>query len=407
MHLFLALILLCIFSVKGATVAHYKFETPETDRSMLHLMDSSGNGHHGLVLGREPFEVSTNVPAKALNSTTALDARGRRDYAIIPHHLDFAPSGDWTIEFFVKAPFKHHDEGGETNIAGIYSFLNTNLSYTILAKPNTNDQTRFGAAWAFHYQPANGFVIATVSYGTDDGATLFVGEINDGEWHHVALVYRTSIENELRIYFDGATRGGINQHGGNKPILFGTGPIYIGAFSPQDETFSRRDRNFDGLIDELRFSDVALDEGGFAGDLGWRPLQTEIHAAVEINFRTQAGTVYDVQRRAGGGDWVVEGSVLGTGATNAFFIREKAPGGEYRVVIHAEEGATAVLPSEKFEAIEVRFPTEDGLLYQITLSATIGHSLEELVFLLGDGAKQSYFERIVNGETRFFEVYKY
>ena len=95
------------------------------------------------------------------------------------------------------------------------------------------------------------------------------------------------------------------------------------------------------------------------------------------------------------------------GATNAFFIREKAPGGEYRVVIHAEEGATAVLPSEKFEAIEVRFPTEDGLLYQITLSATIGHSLEELVFLLGDGAKQSYFERIVNGEARFFEVYKY
>ena len=124
---------------------------------------------------------------------------------------------------------------------------------------------------------------------------------------------------------------------------------------------------------------------------------------VEIGLRKPTEAAFEIEPLV-----KEERLIARVGQRKVVMMERKGP----MVALRNEDGArevhqAAVLPSEKFEAIEVRFPTEDGVLYQITLSATIGHSLEELVFLLGDGAKQSYFERIVNGETRFFEVYKY
>jgi hypothetical protein len=243
-------------SVHAGTIAHYKFETTETNRPLARLVDSSGNGHHGIVLGREPFDVTADVPPFPAATRTALDARGRLDYGIIPHHPDFAPQGDWTIEFFVKPSLLHHSSGGETNI-GSYPAINTNLSYTILAKPNPNEPTLFGVAWAFHYQPAKGWIVD-----------------------------RTAVENEVGIFLDGYKTTSINQHGGNLPIPFGDGPIYVGAFSEQTVEFSRRDRNFDGLIDEIRFSDTALDTETFLVDLTPKPIDVEIYPAVEIRFHS-------------------------------------------------------------------------------------------------------------------------
>jgi hypothetical protein len=53
-------------------------------------------------------------------------------YAVIPHHPDFAPTGGWTIEFFIKPALFHQDHGGTTNVGGpFWTQVNTNLAYTI------------------------------------------------------------------------------------------------------------------------------------------------------------------------------------------------------------------------------------------------------------------------------------
>ena len=102
---------------QAGTVAHYKFERTAPNAPLYEMTDSSGNGHHGAVVGQELFELSPDVPPYAGVTGEALDLRGRLDYAVIPHHADFAPTGDWTIEFFIKVDLFHQDHGGVRVIA--------------------------------------------------------------------------------------------------------------------------------------------------------------------------------------------------------------------------------------------------------------------------------------------------
>src|ERR1044071_1439149 len=136
----LLFLLLTVVSLSAATVAHYKFDNGSLDAPIYEMTDSSGNGHHGRVLGKEIFELTSDVPPYPGVSGAALDLRGRLDYAVIPHHRDFAPTRDWTIEFFIKVPPFHQEWGGVTNIAlgSFYPSVNTNVAYTVLYKQNTN-----------------------------------------------------------------------------------------------------------------------------------------------------------------------------------------------------------------------------------------------------------------------------
>ena len=102
MKRFLLTMLLAVLPVRAGTVAHYKFQRTAPNSPLYELTDSSGREHHGRVLGQEVFELSTNVPPHPGVTGEALDLRGRLDYAVIPHHADFAPGRDWTIEFFIK-----------------------------------------------------------------------------------------------------------------------------------------------------------------------------------------------------------------------------------------------------------------------------------------------------------------
>src|SRR5262245_13537312 len=133
-------LLTTVTSLKAATIAHYKFENTAPNAPLYELTDSSGNGHHGRVLGQELLELTTDIPPYPGVTGGALDLRGRLDYAVIPHHSDFAPSGDWTIEFLIKVGHFHQESGGATNLApgSFYPSVNTNLAYTILYKQNTN-----------------------------------------------------------------------------------------------------------------------------------------------------------------------------------------------------------------------------------------------------------------------------
>jgi hypothetical protein len=414
---FVLAVLLTIVSVRGATIAHYKFESAPADRPLYELTDSSGRGHHGRVLGQEPFELGSDVPPFPGVAGSVLDARGRNDYAVIPHQADFAPTGDWTIEFFIKPSFFHQTHGGATNVAGpFHGWVNTNLSYTILAKQNTNGPTMFGAAWAFHYQPATGWVVFTISYGTEGGETMVAfKDLRDGKWHHIAVVFRTSIENELRLYVDGYPGSSINQHGGNIPISWGTNPIWVGAYARQAEDYSVLDRNFDGFLDEIRFSDAALTTENFVVNFApyvFPPIDVKVHTATEIQFPTEAGKTYRVEQTAAEtGTWTTLGYRLGDGAPKSLFQRGEPGGaGSYRVSIDAE-GSAAIEPAV-FNAVEVRFPTEHGQLYTIQRCLTVncqdpGNPDVDQIFILGDGGMWSHFERTISNQARFYKVQRY
>jgi hypothetical protein len=403
-------ILLCTLApLHAATIAHYKFESSDVNAPLYELTDSSGRSHHGRVLGQEPFELTTDVPPFPGLSTTALDLRGRLDYAVIPHHSDFAPTGSWTIEFFIKPALFHQEHGGETNIAGPFSeYINTNVAYTVMYKQNTNEVTKYGYAWAFHYLPARGWVVFTIRYGASDGQTMLVGkDLRDGKWHHVAVVFGTSIENELRLFIDGQNAGSANQHGGNIPISWGTGPIFVGALAREDSQFLVKDRNFDGMLDEIRFSDTALDQSTFLVDyipIVYAPIPTEVYSAVEIEFQADAGQTYRIEQRTAAGNWQTLGYLLGEGAVKSFFHRrdQTAPS-TYRVL---QADTSAAIEPTSHDAVEVRFPTEHDQLYTINRFEQMpGESLEQ-TFILGDGAKFSHFER-ASTDTSFFKVERY
>lgn len=398
-----------VISSFAATVAHYKFEAVLPNSPIYELTDSSGRGHHGRVIGQELFELTSDVPSYPGVTGAALDARGRLDYAVIPHHPDFAPTGDWTIEFFIKPALFHQDHGGATNIAGPFRpHINTNLSYTILAKRNS--QAMFGSAWAFHYQPANGNITFTISRGPDQSETIWIAkDFRDDKWHHIAVVFAASQENEIRLFVDGFSSQSSNI--GSIPFAWGDEPIYVGAWARQDQSFSVQDRNFDGLLDEIRFSNAALDARSFVIDFTpylFPPIPAEAHPAIEIQFQAEAGKIYRIEQvDSATASWKTLGYALGEGGSKSFFHRRdffRPP--SFRVLPDLPEPALP-LTFSTFDAIEIRFPTDPGQLYTIQRCETLNCGGFDQVFVLGDGAKMSHFERTSSNPARFYKIERY
>jgi hypothetical protein len=409
----LLLLLLSVVSLNAATIAHYKFDNGSLDAPLYEMTDSSGNGHHGRVLGKEIFELTSDVPNYPGLDGAALDLRGRLDYAVIPHHRDFAPTGDWTIEFFIKVPQRHQEWGGVTNIApgASYPSINTNLAYTVLHKQNTNQPTRFGSAWAFHYVPATGQLVFTISRGTNGGQMMVdAADLRGGGWHHIAVVFAASAEYELRLFHNGFQHQSENI--GSAPFAWGDGPIYVGAWAAQDPTYSVMDRNFDGMLDEIRFSNSALRTESFVVNFApflFAPVPVEANSAFEVEFEAEAGKIYRIEQLdAATGAYTRIGYRVGEGGLMSFFHRGDATAANLRVVPDIENPAT-VVSYTIHDAIELRFPTDHGQLYQITSCDSLGCANQdsyESDFVLGDGAKMSYFRRAHDG-ARFYRVERY
>jgi hypothetical protein len=267
---------------------------------------------------------------------------------------------------------------------------------------------RFDSAWAFHYVPATGWVVFTVSQGTDRGEVFLAsGDLRDGKWHHIAVVFSVSREYEMRLFLDGYRNQSSNL--GNTPFSWGDGPIYVGAWARQDSAYTVKDRNFDGMLDEIRFSDAALDTESFVvnfGPLLFPPIAAEAYAAFELTFEGEAGKIYRIEQiDAETGQWERIG--YADAERGSFFHRRDffAPP-VYRVVLN-EPGTLETVAFSKFEAIELRFPTDAGQLYLIKRCETLNCVEGEQTFLLGDGAKMSYFERTVPNQSRFYNIERY
>jgi hypothetical protein len=398
----LLVLFLTALSLNAATVAHYKFDNGSTNAPLYEMTDSSGNGHHGRVLGQELFELTSDVPPYPGVSGAALDLRGRLDYAVIPHHRDFAPTGDWTIEFFFKVGHQHQDEGGDTNIAGSFKYLNTNLSYTIMAKKN--EATLLGSAWAFHYQPHSGNIVFTISRVEGNSEVAwFSSDFRDNKWHHIAI---SSASGDLRAHADGFN---FMSSSIGRGIAWGEGPIYVGAWSRQDEQFRVKDRNFDGMLDEIRFSDAALSAESFVVNfepLLFGPIEPEAFSATELQFDGEAGKIYRVEQLdAASGTYTRIGYVLSKGGPTSFFCRDGNGASAFRVSIDGEN-PTASVAFTAHKAIELRFPTSPGQLYLITVCEELSCAEARQIFLLGDGAKMSHFER-AGDEAAFYRIERY
>jgi hypothetical protein len=99
----------------------------------------------------------------------------------------------------------------------------------------------------------------------------------------------------------------------------------------------------------------------------------------------------------------VLGYVLGEGVNASFFHRGNIAASTVEV---KEIHSGTALVFEAFKAVEVRFPTEPGLLYRIFSSEALGSLEGDEDFVVGDGGKLSYFDR-VRGEERFYHVERY
>jgi hypothetical protein len=341
----------------------------------------------------------------------ALDLRGRLDYAVIPHHSHFNPTGDWTIEFFIKVPPFHQEYGGATNIAPGHFFptVNTNLAYTILYKQNTNQPDQLGSAWAFHYVPAVGQVVFTLCHGTNRSELMVdSADLRDGEWHHIAVVFAASAAYELRLFHDGFRHQSRNI--GNVKFNWGDGPIYVGAWARQNNSFAVEDRNFDGKLDEIRFSNSALEPETFVVNFYplVPPIPLEFYRAVELEFQGEAGVIYRVeQRESATGEYKRIGYLVGEGGLNSFFYRpapRAAPA--YRIVRDSATPDGPTIPFTIHKAIELRFPTRPGQLYLVSSTNTLNGPDAEQTFLLGDGAKMSHFKR-AGHNAEYYTVERY
>jgi hypothetical protein len=227
--------------------------------------------------------------------------------------------------------------------------------------------------------------------------------LRDAKWHHLAIV---SKEGDLRVSLDGMHFMSSNI---GRQVAWGEGPIVVGAWARQDAQFMVDDRNFDGMLDEIRFSDAALDAGTFVVDFGpllFPPIPLEAYRAVELEFQAEAGKIYRIEALdPATGAYSVVGYAEGVGGLKSFYYRSGLRSMEFRIVPDVENPGSSVAFATH-DAIELRFPTDPGQLYFIAGCREVRCQDERQVFLLGDGAKMSYFERIEDGAT-FYRVERY
>jgi hypothetical protein len=245
---------LAIAPVQAATIAQYNFEG--------NFNDISGNGLNGIGVGSLSF--INNVAPFSTTGSSSLNAISDFDFVKVPDNSLFYPTGDFTVEAFVR-PFNDIVNGG-TN------------AHVIVAKQSFAGGGTFGLdAYGINYNNGNnissmgggvvGTFVVNISFGFNSGIVITsASSFNDNNWHHVAMTYNLigGGQAKLSLYVDSNLEAA--QTFAAQPLFFGDGnnPLYIGAgnHATADGTGFYR-RNFAGYIDEVRISDVALSPNQF------------------------------------------------------------------------------------------------------------------------------------------------
>lgn len=221
----------CSFTVLAGDDTMDRTQAPGADAHTVLLLhfddvtdglakDGSGRGNHGKIHGARPAEGKFGKGLKFDGEDDHVDCGGER--AERPD-LDFGDRTDFTVEFWFS-----------TATTNRYSFLVNKKCSTAATEPG----------WTIFLHL--GRVKALVSDSVKQVELSHEMTVDDGAWHHVALV--VARKGEAVLYVDGKAG----------PSASVSGLI--------DVTNSRRtlrigdrahDGDFEGLIDEVRISNVA------------------------------------------------------------------------------------------------------------------------------------------------------
>ncbi|NCC23170.1 MAG: LamG domain-containing protein [Alphaproteobacteria bacterium] len=198
---------------KGGMVGHWKFD----ETSGTSAADSSGNGNGGTLTNMTGTEWSRGI------SGGALELDGIEDYVLVPGQFNAAP-------FTASAWFKAN------------SFTTTEGNY-LFSQRRTGLPVR---SWAVQILPPTmlGHFAVKDALGSQT-AIQSNAPVTTGAWHHIAAVLDETYN--LRLYLDGELQ---DETDNSASLLDANLDLYIG-----------NDKNmhyFDGLIDDARFYDRAL-----------------------------------------------------------------------------------------------------------------------------------------------------
>lgn len=171
---------------------------------------------------------------------TATYAPGRVSYAFnldggagavaVPHRANLNPgTADFTLDFWMKPTA-------------------TGVMRAVL---NKRDGCRDSDFWDIRLLPEGLLQVELAGApGKDDYGIISATPVNDGSWHHVALVRQGA---QATLYIDGQVRGSVNTKnaitiGNTAPLRFGSDPC-IG---------SNTTRGYQGLLDEVDWFNRAL-----------------------------------------------------------------------------------------------------------------------------------------------------
>ena len=299
----------------SGTVAYYRFEDGSAGASVTSIVDSGPSHISGIVDSAQPLHYSADVPPFASGGRLSLDASGDGNFARIPHNDALAIQGSWTVEAFIKPHDPQDSFGGS---------IGDPEHYSIVTKQNNSGFGSYLAAWSIAYEP-NGKVLGFIGFGNNAGVLLeSTNTIRDGKWHHIALVLARDVRGKadrLSLFVDSVFQGQIFQE--MPDLFYGAEPLYIGAGNFGNDPNGTGDyrRNFDGLIDEVRISDAALDPSQFltAATIPITPVTLSIEKAgagnVRITWTSQASKNYQLQWSPSlGSAWsALGGAIVGNG----------------------------------------------------------------------------------------------
>ncbi|AQQ09283.1 Sucrose-6-phosphate hydrolase [Sedimentisphaera cyanobacteriorum] len=218
--------------------------------------DSSGNGSHLWYMGTEGYTTSDQTPPSDMfnegfsGGGYSYDSSAQSGYGILffppsqyGNVLDF--SGSFTVEGFFRT-------NGEQSLAGpmqVFLQADSDFSYSLVLNENGNGALNFNI---------------NMIPGGIQSVPLNSRNYADGNWHYFVIRY---IKDSGRLIFgvlnpDGSYDTNMKQfYTGSRLNLGSDESMFIGR-----ET-SGGSRTFRGLIDELRFSEVALTDEQLLGDL--------------------------------------------------------------------------------------------------------------------------------------------
>jgi len=219
---------------KDKPLAWWRFQDAAGDRAMA---KDEGGAHPGTYHGGVVMEAG--VPG---TGGQAARFDGKAAYIEIPHHEDFALN-TLSVECWFRSTQP-------------WTAPNWPASATLVTKGTQGDGSSDWVVTGGSSQTGvQGCVMARPGPrpGSDAPLTSSLGDLNDGEWHHVA--WTRSADGQNRLYIDGALADSVKDSGGaitnNRPIQIGGDPWLGGEY-------------LNGWIAEVALYSEVLDEARVA-----------------------------------------------------------------------------------------------------------------------------------------------